>query len=222
MKRFLMALVLFAPLGAWADVDCGSTSVTAACTGRSHTHVVDGITFTWNYTCNGGDCQHGRLLDGTGWVRNPTGGNVTIVSVTPDDAASGLEKNPGSSTKASSFAQGLYSRAGSDSTYSATHDLSTQLPYQAAPDDGVYVKAKGFTGGECGYTSAVGSDCLESFDAITVVRNVPNDGSLGRSTFRPGMAGSTKLWLTTADFDLTRLPRNSGISAGNYAQIKAR
>jgi hypothetical protein len=114
MKRLFLALVLSAPLGALANVDCGSTNASAPCTGTSHTHVVDGVTFTWNYTCNGGACQHGRFLDGTAWVRNPTGGSVTITSVTPDDAASGLEKNPATGTEATSFTQGLYANAGSD------------------------------------------------------------------------------------------------------------
>jgi hypothetical protein len=190
--------------------------------GRSHTHAVDGTTFTWLYSCDGGDCQHGRFLDGTAWVRSPSGGNVLIEQVSPDDDISGLEKNPATGDKAKSLRQGLYARSGADSTYDAALDLSRQLPYAASPDDGVYVKAKAYTGGDCSYTSSVGSNCLETFDAMTVVRSIPADGALGRNTFRPGMAGASKAWITTADIDLSRLPRIPEIVAGDYSAVVRR
>jgi hypothetical protein len=142
---------------------------------------------------------------------------VVIESVSPDDEISGLEKNPASGAKATAFVQGLYAKASGDSTYDPMLDLSNQLPYLAAPDDGVYVKAKAYTGGSCGYATAVGADCLETFDAVTVVRSLPTDGALGRKTFRPGMAGNVKLWVTTSDVDLGRLPQLAAISPGNYA-----
>ncbi len=217
ISTFAVLAICFGSAAAIADPDCGGDT---ACTGRSHTHAVDGIPFAWAYNCDGGDCQHGRFLDGTVWVRNPRGGNVTIDSVTPDDAVSGLEKNPGTGTKATSFTQGLFAKPGSDSTYVATLDLSTQLPYQAPADDGVYVKAKAYTGGDCDL-GAVGSDCLDSYDAITVVKNLPNDGALGRKTFRPGMAGATKQWITTADIDLSRLPAISAITPGTSSDYTA-
>ncbi len=189
--------------------------------GQSHAHVVDGVTFTWTYTCGGGDCQHGQFVDGTWWVRHPTGGDVVLVSVSPDDAASGLEKNPATGTKGSTLTQGLYANSGADATYDSDLDLSTQLPYSAAPDDGVYVKAKAYTGGSCSYTSSVGSNCLDTYDAVTVVEDVP--AALGAHTFRPGMAGDTKLWVTTSEIDLDELPRFDDITdAADYAAITAR
>jgi hypothetical protein len=145
-----------------------------------------------------------------------------IEQVSPDDDISGLEKNPATGDKARSFRQGMYARSGSDSTYDAALDLSRQLPYAAPPDDGVYVKAKAYMGGDCGYTSAVGSNCLETFDAMTVVRSIPADGILGRRTFRPGMSGSSKLWITTDDLDLSRLPAIGMISPGDYQGIVRR
>lgn len=222
MKRLALVplFVLCLPLAASADPDCAAAG--APCRGRSHTHVVDKITFTWRYSCDGGDCQHGRFLDGTGWVRNPSGGNVLIETVTPDDLMSGLEKNPATGNKGRQLRQGLYAGAGADSIYEESLDLSRQLPYTAPPDDGVYVKAKAFLGGDCDYTDAVGAKCLETFDALTVVRSLPSDGRWGRSTFRPGMAGDNKLWLTTADFDLGRLPRFAEVTSGNYEAIANR
>lgn len=187
--------------------------------GQSHAHVVDGVTFTWSYTCDGGECQHGQFVDGTWWVHNPSGGDVVLLSVTPDDAVSGLEKNPMTGDEVAGFTQGLFANAGLDSNYDADLDLSTQLPYSATPDDGVYVKAKAYTGGGCGYTGAVGSDCLDTYDAITVVADAPAD--FGANTFRPGMSGSVKTWLTTDDLDLSRLPSLSAVTPGNYANIIA-
>ncbi len=220
MKRLVVAFVLSLPVIASADPDCGTSG--QPCTGRSHTHVVDGTTFTWRYSCDGGECQHGRFLDGTAWVRSSSGGNVLIEQVSPDDDISGLEKNPATGDKARSFRQGLYARSGADSTYDATLDLSQRLPYAASPDDAVYVKAKAYTGGDCGYTSAVGSNCLETFDAITVVKSIPSDGDFGRRTFRPGMSGSTKVWVTTDDVDLSRLPAIAAVSPGDYQGIVRR
>lgn len=214
---FLLLGLLFAG-DAFADADCGSTNPASPCTGTSHTHNVDGVTFTWAYTCSGGACQHGRFWDGTTWVRHASGGSVVFSSVTPDGATDGLEKNPATGANATSFTQGLYTLTGGDATYSAALDLSTQLPYSAAADNGSYVKAQAYSGTTCD-RGAAGDNCLNAYDVTTVVVDVPNDGANGGNTFRPGMAGGTKLFVTLSDIDLTLLPRMSAITAGTYSTI---
>lgn len=220
MKK-LLALALLASGPAFADADCGSTNPASPCTGTSDTHVVDGVTFTWTVSCSG-SCQMGRFWDGTLWFRHPSGGSVSIVSVTPDDAASGLEKNPMTGSEVTSLTQGMYANATSDSVYSAAADISDELPYAAAADNGVYVKAKAYTGGDCGYNPASGSNCLDTFDAITVLVSVPDDGANGGNTFRPAMSGNTKLFVTTSDINLDLLPRVAGFTAGNYTTMRTR
>ena len=111
--------------------DCGSTNPSSPCTSSRISTVVDGITFAWSVSCTGGACQAGRFLDGSPWVRNPTGGAVVISSVTPDDSGDGFEKNPATGTRAKSRAQGLLQCANGEAPYDASLDLSTKLPYSA-------------------------------------------------------------------------------------------
>jgi hypothetical protein len=147
---------------------------------------------------------------------------VSLEQVTPDDAASGLEKNPASGTRAISRRQGLYNAPTKEAPYDPALDLSDELPYLAAPDNGVYVKANAFSSGDCGYTRAVGANCLNTYAALTVLEHLPADGVLGAKTFRPGAAGETKLFVTTDDLDLSRLPRLSRVKRGSYSEIVQR
>jgi hypothetical protein len=221
-QAICLALIFFASATPSLAQDCGSTNPSAPCTTNRITTVVDGITFTWSVTCNGGACQAGRFLDGSPWVRNSAGGDVEIVAISPDDAGDGLEKNPGTGTQAVTRQQGLLACAENEAPYNSTLDLSNRLPFRAPADNGVYVKAKRFTGGDCGYTSAVGTCCVDTYTALTVLNQLPPDGVLGSKTFRPGAAGATKLFVTTNDLDLSTLPKLSQVAAGSYSSTVAR
>ncbi len=119
--------------------------------------------------------------------------------------------------------QGLLSCASNDAPYNSGLDLSRNFPIAAPADDSVYVKAKKFTGGDCGYTSQVGSCCVDTYATLTVVKDLPDDGGLGRYTFRPSMSGSEKVWLRTFDLDLTRLPSYPEIDLSvTYDDVKRR
>lgn len=218
---FLATTLFAAPARAQSGADCGSVDESSPCTGSSVSNSIDGTLFTWSFECDGGDCQVGRFLDGDPWVRHPTGGDVIILDVTPDDAFSGLERNPATGSKALTREQGLLSCATNESPYNSGLDLSRSFPIIAPPDDSVYVKAKKYTGGDCNYTSQVGSCCVDTYATLTVVENIPADGGLGRNTFRPSMAGTEKVWLRTFDLDLSRLPSYPEIDLSvTYENIK--
>jgi hypothetical protein len=220
MKRLIL-LWLLLPSLSYAVCNGGSTNEASPDTGTTASQTVDGVTFTWTFNCSGGAAQCGFLRDGTPWARCSSGGNLTIASVTPDDANSGLQKNPGiggSSTRSNKY-QGLYALA-TEAPFQASLDISDELPYLAVPDNGVYVKAKAYTGGECGYTAAVGSNCIDTYAALVVLQNLPPDGILGGETFRPGASGATKILFTEDDFDLPIWPSIAAINAAsNYTTI---
>lgn len=219
----LTTTLFYAPENAQANADCGSINASSPCTGNSVSTSVDNTVFNWSFDCDGGACQVGRFLDGDPWVRSPSGGNVRITNVTPDDGSSGLERNPATGNKALSREQGLLSCASTDAPYNASLDLSRNFPILAPADDSVYVKAKRYTGGDCDYTSAVGSCCVDTYATLTVLKDLPDDGSLGGNTFRPSMAGTNKVWLRTFDLDLSRLPSYSEIDLlVTYDTIKRR
>jgi hypothetical protein len=134
VKRLVAVFALSLSVIVSANPDCGESG--QPCIGRSHTHVVDGTTFAWRYSCDGGDCQHGRFLDGAAWVRSPSGGNVLIEQVSPDDDISGLEKNPATDDRATCAGKACM-RSGADSTYDSTLDPreSTKCsPYRATDE----------------------------------------------------------------------------------------
>lgn len=171
----------------------------------------------------------GRFLDGTPWVRHPSGGNVTITSAKPDSSRTGLEKNPATGAKVpapssanNTIQQGLWSGSQGGTQYVATLDLSTQLPYNAPPDDGVYVKADEYLG-VCGYTGAAEPDCINAYSTLTVLKNLPPDSKNGKETFRPSMSGAAKRIFTLKDLDLSRLVSYSQITLGSvlpsYASV---
>jgi len=216
---------------AQSGADCGSTNPAAACTGTSVTTNSQGVDFTYQFTCNGGSCQLGRFLDGTPWVRNPTGGAVVITSATPDNARTGLEKNPATGDEVPPVTasndvmqQGMWTESRSDSTYVASKDLSTQLPYSAAADNAVYVKTDDVTF-YCEYTEALTSGCINSYGALVVLNDLPPDNKNGTETFRPAMSGDVKRFFTLADFDFSRLPSFTGSNLDvmpSYAEIARR
>lgn len=223
MRIIVVALLSFVAQVAYAACNGGSTNPASPDTGTTVSQTVDGATFTWGFTCSGGVCQCGYLRDGSPWVRHPSGGNVSIDSVSPDDANSGLQKNPGIGVGGSTQAvknQGLLVGA-SEAPYVASLDISDELPYLAAPDNGVYVKGQAFTGGSCGL-GAVGSICINTYATLTVLQNLPPDGILGGETFRPGASGSTKILITEDDIDLSIWPRFSQITSGSYASAVTR
>jgi hypothetical protein len=231
VKRWLYLLALL-PTLSFADPDCGSNDPESPCTGTSHTREVPNrrnaaspYVFEYSYTCSGGACQHGRFWDGSTWVRHPSGGNVVFSAVTPATAQSGWGKNIATGSNATSFTQGHFQGVGSDSVYSASLNLQNQLPYSAAPDNGVYIKTVAYstTAGACnddlGYDEG-STYCVGAYDAVVVVSDVPDDGANGRNTLRPNAAGSTKIFAEIAEFDFDILPRHSNFTAGNYTNIK--
>lgn len=234
-KNFAWSLVLLLSATgiaqAQSGADCGSTNPSATCTATSVTTNHHGVNFTFQFNCNGGACQVGRFLDGTPWVRNPNGGNVTITAATPDNNRTGLEKNPATGDEVPSVTaandvmqQGMWTQSKSDSIYVASKDLSNQLPYNAAPDNAVYVKTDDVTF-YCEYTEALTSGCINAYGALTVLKDLPPDGKNGTETFRPAMSGDNKRIFTLADFDLSRLPSYSQSNLGvmpSYAEIARR
>ncbi|GAG90128.1 unnamed protein product [marine sediment metagenome] len=181
MRLPLSLPILLMVCAALPSVANGQTAPNLA---SSVSRTIDGVTFTWSFDCDGNPCQVGQFLDGARWVRHPSGGTVNITSVTPDDADSGLEKNPVTGDKALTRQQGLLACAGTEAPYSANLDLSNQFPLAAPADDGVYVKVQKFTGGSCSYTVAADSCCVNTYATLTVLKDLPPDGQLGSETFR--------------------------------------
>jgi len=93
MPRILFVIVVFHFLAnlCFAACDCGSTDPNLACTGQSISYTRDGETISFDFNCDGGDCQCGKFANEWDyWVApSAAGGSITINSMTPDATGSG-------------------------------------------------------------------------------------------------------------------------------------
>ncbi|AGA91751.1 hypothetical protein Thimo_3064 [Thioflavicoccus mobilis 8321] len=226
LVRYAMTFMLgsgiaLSPGAVLAGADCGSQDPASPCMANQVSTQRGSTDFVWQFDCSGGPCQVGRFVTGSPWVRHPAGGVVTITGVSPDTSSDGFEKNPATGGV---NMQGLLACSADDSAYEVTRDLSTQLPYDAAPDNGVYLKAKRYEG-DCiaVFTKSVGDFCVAAYGSLTVLKQLPPDGKLGAKTFRPSLTGNTKRFFTLDDFDFARLPSLKDLPpTGTYSEIVTR
>ena len=165
-------------------------------------------TIGWSYTCNGGACNEGTFLGGDKWIapKNP-GDEIRLISVTTSGIDAGLEINPTNPSK-----QGFLSCPYLSSSYSAALDFSSKLPMTVTPNSSIVKASQKATGCQPNGSNC----CIDKYEVLTVLATPPPNN--GATSFRPGMAGTSKRIFQLADFDFSLLPSDSRVNA---AGVKA-
>lgn len=179
--------------------DCLSNKLSSPCLGQTFSRSHHGSVFTWEFSCDGGDCQFGRFNNGEYWVTHPNGDKVTILSALPSGSQDGLEANP-----SDPLSQGLLACS---ANYKTAKNLQSQLPLDISPNTSL-VKTEAQLSG-CGAPS-IEDCCVKNYDTLTVLDTPPLAN--GAQTFRPGPAGNVKRLFTEADVDYTRIPAYEEVS----------
>lgn len=209
MKSPLLVLAIISGLMTVSCGGGGSTAVTATpstTTSTVATRTIGTSTYTWQFSCGGGQCLQGRFIGGDIWIAPKVPGEqVKMLGVATNGVGGGVESNPSSATR-----QGFLSCY--VSSYDPVLDLSTRLPLSVEPNTSV-VKATSRTS-NCQPASS--TCCIDTYDVVTVLPVPPANSET--TAFRPGMAGTDKRIFRTSDFDFTQLPadqrvNNSGVAA---------
>ena len=166
-----------------------------------------GATFEWSFNCGGRACRYGRFVNGDIWVApiDDLGKRVSAVTLTgikPDGVQHGAEANPSSATH-----HGILTY---ESSYEASRNVMTKLPYAAVPGTSIFKAFVQGTSTEC--RNSLG--CVASDDVLTVLSDPPeNDGS---TVFRPPFHGSQKPLFSTSKLRLSRLSSLPYLSANLF------
>jgi hypothetical protein len=132
---------------------------------------------------------------------------VVLTAVTPAGTQHGLELTTAGSVADS---QGFVDTA---IWYDAQRNQMANLPLSVSTAESL-LKAKSSEGlGGCDNNAA---NCAKAYSQLTVLTVVPNDGANGGNTFRPAHSDPAKNLHTVSDFNLTRIPSHSEVSASGY------
>ena len=192
---------------------------THAGSGTSITQIRDGVTFTFEFNCNGGSCTYGQFVNGDYWVIPSTpDGVVTVTSMSPAGEANGALVNPdlqrdisGNIVDYEDQKQGILNAY---DHYDGDLNLMNHLPYQARANESIFKIKSQNTG--CG-TRAIFIGCVASASVLTVLGEAPpNDGA---TIFRPPFHGQWKPLYSTDKVKLERLPRLPQVSDGTGGVI---
>ncbi|MCC5858065.1 MAG: hypothetical protein JJT90_07915 [Ectothiorhodospiraceae bacterium] len=218
LRPGLALLLAAAPLQAIADCDCGSTDLTAPCTGQAISITVESTgaprpphqaaSFHWQFQSDGGDAYCGQFANGDYWIAPRPGETLTLLSVDGNGSIS-LDANP--TTEALGLLDG--------SNHYGNHDPSQDLIASGALPQVftgitslVAAKQRPEASDEsstCG-TGAIVGECVDAYHVVTVLTDVPP--LAGADTIRPPITGTEKPLLRWSDFDLSRLPSTDLVS----------
>jgi chitodextrinase len=176
--------------------------------------------FNWRFrSANGGSAQVGQFACGSFWVAPAAGdAGVTLISLTGNAAWNDLiscDIDPITER------HGLLDGSNHYGSYDGSENIIPTLPLTITPQMGscvslVAAMQRNETETSPGGTSAIEGEVADAYCVITVMPEVPaNDG---RDMIRPNITGTTKEFLTWADFDLSRLPNYGFIETNSPDQ----
>jgi hypothetical protein len=207
---------------AYAACDCGSSDGNNPCSGQSISVTVKTLSthrpnsrdavFKWSFNSGGGDAYCGQFANGDYWIAPQAGTSVQITSVTGNGPIS-VDANPVMES------MGLLDGSRTYGNYNHNENILNHLPvsYSTTTSLVAAIQRDEKATSNCG-TAAIVGECVDAYHVVTILPEVPANS--GRTMLRPNITGESKVLLTLADFDFSRLPTSSILAGTSLAGLE--